>query len=179
MLYAAIIILSIGRLGLLISKGYFWLFAVFYFMTSIPSLAVYQAPLVIAMEMSTDEQRTRISLTQSLAYATALCGGPLLFWVFNDWVTFTLITTLPLMMFLFMRPIMIESPRWLISRGYIKQSLKELKKIAALNKSNLSEAAIEKLNSSPEIRETKSYSFITLFTRWNLAKKTILVITEW
>ena len=73
---------------------------------------------------------------------------------------------------------MIESPRWLATKGETKKCVKELKKIAKINGTTISDKVIESLNeqiSTPE----KSYGIMSLFSSWNLAKISINTIIGW
>ncbi|RZC39744.1 organic cation transporter 1 [Asbolus verrucosus] len=176
--YASIITLIIGRLGLIMSRGIYSLFIAFSIIGSLPSLAIFQAPLVISVEISSIEDRTFIPLLQCIGWTAGLCIAPMIFWALGEWISFTLITTLPLILFLFISRYMIESPRWLASKGKMKKCVKELKRIAKLNNSEVSDKVLMSLNKET-IKPEKNFGVMSLFSSWNLAKKSILIITGW
>lgn len=73
---------------------------------------------------------------------------------------------------------MIESPRWLASRGKMVQCEKMLRRIAKVNGTTLNDDALEMLkihSSNPE----KIYGVMSLFSSWRLARNTIMIVTCW
>ncbi|KAJ3650352.1 hypothetical protein Zmor_022045 [Zophobas morio] len=177
-IYAAIITLLIGRLGLLVSKGIFILFAICSLIGNLSALPLFQTPLVISVEISSDKDRASIPLLQCIGWTVGLCIAPMIFWAVGGWVPFLIITSVPVFFFMFIQSYMIESPRWLATKGETKKCVKELKKIAKINGTTISDKVIESLNeqiSTPE----KSYGIMSLFSSWNLAKISINTIIGW
>lgn len=73
---------------------------------------------------------------------------------------------------------MIESPRWLARKGKIKRCIRELKKIAIVNQTNLPndlEDRIREISANTE----NVYGVMSLFSSWRLAKNGLLIITGW
>lgn len=73
---------------------------------------------------------------------------------------------------------MIESPRWLASKGQLKKCLKELKTIAKVNKTTISDKILVSLNQET-VEPEKNFGYMTLFSSRNLAKNSILTIIGW
>lgn len=74
--------------------------------------------------------------------------------------------------------IIIESPRWLASRGKIAKCVKELEKIARMNGTKVPENAamqLQKMNYGTE----KTFGIIRLFSSWRLTKNSILIMVGW
>ncbi|XP_044258054.1 beta-alanine transporter isoform X1 [Tribolium madens] len=176
--YAGIVSVVVGRLGLLVSKGFFLLFVAFLIIGNLSGMALFQAPLVISVEISSVEDRAMIPLLQCVGWTLGLCVSPLIFWWLGDWIPFTVITTVPVLIFLFFRPYMIESPRWLASKGKIKECVVELKKIAKINRTQLSDKVLVTLNNK-SVAEEKNFGVMSLFGSWKLAKKSLLIISSW
>lgn len=91
-------------MGLLISKGFYLLFVAFVIIGNLSSLPLFQSPLVISVEISSVEDRTLIPLLQCIGWTVGLCISPMIFWAMGDWVPFTIVTTLPVLPFLFLQP---------------------------------------------------------------------------
>lgn len=72
----------------------------------------------------------------------------------------------------------IESPKWLADRGKIPRAIKELRKIAKVNHTQLPDDLILSLKKLAE-RKEKVYGVMSLFTSWRLAKNTLLLLTGW
>lgn len=94
-------VITLGRALLTVTSNSLPWFLVFMFIGSMPSTAVYISPLIIAMEISRNEDRTFIAMMQCISWTIALCFMPLLMWLLGDWIPFMLITTLPCAVFLF------------------------------------------------------------------------------
>lgn len=75
--------------------------------------------------------------------------------------------------------LIIESPRWLASKGKIKRCVKELSKIARINKTKLPEEIEMKLQKIINTNNEKVYGVMSLFSSWRLTVNGILVIIGW
>ena len=71
-----------------------------------------------------------------------------------------------------------ESPRWLASRGRVEDTVKVLKYIAKVNKTQIpanTYSVLEKIASKKE----SVYGFASLFSSLRLAKNTLAIIVCW
>ena len=70
-----------------------------------------------------------------------------------------------------------ESPRWLLGRpGRTKESVEVFKQMAKVNKKPIPKDMEARLqNIAEKIQEQKTWGYISLFTTWGLASKTILL----
>ena len=74
---------------------------------------------------------------------------------------------------------MIESPRWLATKRYLKRCAVELNKIARINGKDIviTEKTLKEM--LPDIKAEQVYGIASLFSGWRLAKNTMLIITCW
>lgn len=73
---------------------------------------------------------------------------------------------------------MIESPRWLSSRGRLEDCEKMLRHIAKVNKTTLNDDALEILKQDKFVQE-KLYGMASLFSSFRLAKNTLMMVSLW
>ncbi|KAF2880324.1 hypothetical protein ILUMI_25837 [Ignelater luminosus] len=175
---ATLIALVIGKFASVFTAHIFPLFLVAALIGSLSSTAVYSSPLIIAMEICKDTDRAHIAMLQCLGWTIGLATMPLIMWGVGHWTYFMVLTTLPCALFLFLYGYLIESPRWLISRGKTARCIKELQKIAKVNKTELPKDAILTLNLIAKDTE-KVYGMMSLFSHWRLAKNTICIVICW
>lgn len=71
-----------------------------------------------------------------------------------------------------------ESPRWLASRGRVKDSAKALSQIAKVNGTELPENTYEILEQIAAKKE-KIYGIPSLFSNKRLAKNTLMIMICW
>ncbi|XP_017787307.1 PREDICTED: organic cation transporter 1-like [Nicrophorus vespilloides] len=176
--FMTVVTIVLGRMLSIITAYSVPLFFLTTFIGSLPSTSVFQGPLVIAMEISKNEDRAHIAMMQCLGWTVGLCMLPLLMWVLRDWYYFMLVTTLPCFLYMFSGSFLIESPRWLASKGKTKKCVKELHKIAKVNNTKVPEDAIYTL-AKVSGKEEKVYGMLALFSSWRLAKNSFLLITGW
>lgn len=75
---------------------------------------------------------------------------------------------------------MIESPRWLATRGNLKDCAANLMKIAHINGKkdvDITEAYLRKI--LPTIKVEPNYGMASFFTSWRLAINTSLLVSCW
>uniref|UniRef100_T1GAE0 Major facilitator superfamily (MFS) profile domain-containing protein n=1 Tax=Megaselia scalaris TaxID=36166 RepID=T1GAE0_MEGSC len=58
------------------------------------------SPFIISMEISGDEDRTKIAMLQSLGWSVSTTLLPLLCWWLQDWYPFMWVTTIPTILIL-------------------------------------------------------------------------------
>ncbi|XP_053670810.1 beta-alanine transporter isoform X2 [Anopheles nili] len=178
--YLSVLIITVGRLVSMFTAAYYAVFCVAAVVGSLTAHSIFQAPLIVAMEISKSERRGHISMMQCIGWTTGICILPMVFWATKDWFWALLIATLPIVVFLFIPRYMIESPRWLSTRGNYREAMRQLRQIASINgirKLAFDEAVLEKQLANH--RTDKVYGLASLFNGWRMAKNTLLVIMCW
>lgn len=102
-----------------ITSSIYVLYAAASFISMMTSMLIFLSPLIIAMEISKEEDRSKIAMFQCIGWTLGLSIMPLIFWVVRDWVWFLMLTTLPIGLFALWSKYMIESPRWLATKGHL------------------------------------------------------------
>ncbi|KAI4467000.1 solute carrier family 22 member [Holotrichia oblita] len=176
--YITLSVLFVGRVMSVFTSKYIWVFAFAALLGNLATPSVFQSPLTIAMEISKNENRAKVQFAQALGSTTALCLMPFVYWIFKDWVPFMLLTSLPCGIYLFSCKWFVESPRWLASRQKTKKCINELEKIARVNGRELDDEVLVILEKNTHSKEA-TYGFMSLFSNWALAKKTILLMIIW
>jgi OCT family organic cation transporter-like MFS transporter 4/5 len=74
---------------------------------------------------------------------------------------------------------MIESPRWLATKGRFKECARELQKIADINGKDvkITESILEEMMPNQIVEPV--YGIASLFCHWRLAKNTLLLLVSW
>ena len=107
-----------------------------------------------------------------------MCLLPLIGWLWGDWFIASLIGGSAMASLFLAYPLVMESPRWLLSqKGRTVEAKLLINKIAEMNNKPAPENLDKRLNDINEIilNEPK-YGVISLFSRWGMAKKTVLLI---
>lgn len=179
MVYLVGIILTlVGRTLSIFTAHIYYVFLIANVIATFPSMLATQSVLVISMEISQPEHRARIAVFQNLGWTAGMCIMPLIYWAVGDWVIFTIATTLPLVLYLFLYRNIIESPRWLASQGNIDGCVRELKKIAKKNGTIVTDEAVAILEEGTCTKGSSS-GIMSIFSSISLAKNTILLLIAW
>lgn len=179
MFYLSAIIIIAGRIMSSVTASIYFLYAIASFISMMTSMLIFLSPLIIAMEISKEEDRGKIAMFQCIGWTLGLSIMPLIFWAVRDWVWFLMLTTLPIGLFALWNRYMIESPRWLATKGHLGRCAKELNRIAKINGKDIviTEKMIKEL--LPNEESDNVYGILSLFTHWRLAKNTIMLIIVW
>uniref|UniRef100_A0A8D8AUU4 Solute carrier family 22 member 21 n=1 Tax=Culex pipiens TaxID=7175 RepID=A0A8D8AUU4_CULPI len=178
--YFSVLIITAGRLISMFTASYYLVFSIAAVLGSLTANSIFQAPLIIAMEISKSERRGYISMMQCIGWTVGLCILPMVFWATRDWFWALMFTTIPIFLFIFIPQYLIESPRWLAQRGYYGRAMTQLRRIATVNgirELAFDERTLEKLLSHRKVE--KVYGMASLFSGWRMAKNTILCVICW
>ncbi|XP_046383065.1 carcinine transporter [Ischnura elegans] len=177
---AGIALLVVGRAAAVLCASIYPLFAICIFFSNSSLLAVFQSPLAIGTEFCCREKRSRINMLQCVGWTIGISATPLLAWAVGDWVTLSLATTLPSLIFLFIIKLMPESPRWLMAKGRPEEAHKILSEIATVNGRKLPTNSLSMLKQASErCGKEKVYGIPSLFSSKRLAGYTVLILICW
>ena len=115
-------------------------------------------------------------MKQYIAWTAGMVILSLTFWATRDWFWCVLLTTLPCVVFICLPKYLIESPRWLASRGEYRRAAKELNKIARLNgikNINLNEDKLQHKLGHHE--DQQHYGMGALFHNFQIGKNTMII----
>ncbi|XP_017007624.1 carcinine transporter isoform X2 [Drosophila takahashii] len=177
--YISVVFCSLGRLGsIMCTSSYTW----FLIMSGIVGLTVnslFQSPQIIGMEISREEDRSRIAFFQSCGWSIGTTLMPLLYWWLRHWDSFMWLTSIPTAMVLLFSKYVIESPRWLISKQRFREAIVQLQKIAKINghRFDMTEKELAEIYSRD--KQDVTYGIASLFAGWRLARNTIIMGFSW
>ncbi|XP_058813705.1 solute carrier family 22 member 21 [Topomyia yanbarensis] len=171
--------ITIGRTLAVFSAPHYWLFAALAFLGSFSSNTAFQSPLIIAMEISKDENRAALSMWQLFGWTVGVCLAPLVLWWCRDWFWFLLITSVPCLMVYCLPEYNIESPRWLASQGRYRDCIRELTKIARINGKCFECTEDDLRQQVPQKEVEQTYGIASLFSGLHMAKLTGLLLVGW
>ncbi|KAH8346625.1 hypothetical protein KR084_007129 [Drosophila pseudotakahashii] len=177
--YISVVFCSLGRLGsIMCTSSYTW----FLIMSGIVGLTVnslFQSPQIIGMEISREEDRSRIAFFMSCGWSIGTTLMPLLYWWLRHWDSFMWLTSIPTAMILFFSKYVIESPRWLISKQRFREAIVQLQKIAKINghRFDMTEKELAEIYSRE--KQDVTYGIASLFAGWRLARNTIIMGFSW
>ncbi|KAH8382648.1 hypothetical protein KR009_004598 [Drosophila setifemur] len=177
--YISVVFCSLGRIGsIMCTSSYTW----FLIMSGIVGLSVnslFQSPQIIGMEISREEDRSRIAFFQSCGWSIGTTLMPLLYWWLGHWDSFMWLTSVPTAMVLFFSKYVIESPRWLISKRRFREAIVQLQKIAKFNghRFDMTEKELAEIYSRE--KQDVTYGIASLFSGWRLARNTIIMGFSW
>ncbi|KAG8230554.1 hypothetical protein J437_LFUL010155 [Ladona fulva] len=169
-------LLLLGRVSATLTAGIYGLYVFFIFVSNASLLTLFHSPLAIGMEFCSKQDRTKINMLQCIGWTLGICCMPLLAWAIGDWVTFTLSTTLPIVIFVFLLKLMPESPRWLMSKGRAEESLAILRRIAKTNGRGLPADSLTRLRAAAGVSKERVYGIASLFSSKRLAYFTSLIL---
>lgn len=170
---------AIGRTFAVLAAPHYWLFAGLAFLGSFSSNTSFQSPLIVAMEISKDENRAALSMWQLFGWTVGVCIAPLILWWCRNWVWFMLITSIPCLLFYCLPQYNIESPRWLSSQGRYRDCIRELAKIAKVNGKRFLMTEEDLRKHIPEKEVEQTYGMASLFSGFHMARLTSLLLISW
>ncbi|GLV44628.1 uncharacterized protein CBL_02858, partial [Carabus blaptoides fortunei] len=134
---------------------------------------------IIVMEYMRPSKRTfALNLCIGLFYCLACTLVPWIAVAMNTWKRFLLVITIPHLIILGYYFLLPESAQWLLSKGRVEEAIKCFKKIALINKRQLSDDAIDGLRmyNSEHIIINRSSNVFSLFKTPKLRRKTTILI---
>uniref|UniRef100_A0A8D8A2R7 Solute carrier family 22 member 5 n=1 Tax=Culex pipiens TaxID=7175 RepID=A0A8D8A2R7_CULPI len=170
---------ALGRALAVFTAPHYGLFTLLAFVGSFASNTGFQSPLIVAMEISKDENRASLSMWQLGGWTVGICVAPMILWLCRDWVWLLLGSSLPLLVFYCLPQYNIESPRWLAGQGRYPECIRMLRKIAKVNGKKFDLTVEELQEKAPRKEFEKMYGIVSLFSGSHMAKLTSLLLVGW
>lgn len=177
--YVGAVLSTIGRCLCVVTTSSLTLFVITSSLAALTVNSLFQSPVVVAMEISGEDERSSIAMYQSFGWFLGTTFMPFLYWWLRDWIPFMLVTTLPIVFVVFFYKYAIESPRWLISRRRYADALVQFKKIAFINARSVTTTEKELSELYGKSEEENMFGVASLFTHWRIAKNTIIMGYSW
>ncbi|XP_055333871.1 beta-alanine transporter-like [Paramacrobiotus metropolitanus] len=179
--YIAVTLQLLSGVGTVFAPN-FVVFCIIRFINGLTTIPVWIFPLIMALELIGPNKRAPVGTTMSLINTLAVLGLGGIAYAIRDWMSLQLTVTLSFSFLIFWWWLLPESPRWLMAEGRFEDMLKIVKKIARLNRVELTEEQIETwrdtyFKSTGKVDLTAArYSPLDLFRTPNLRMKTILMV---
>ncbi|XP_072942106.1 solute carrier family 22 member 1-like [Epargyreus clarus] len=169
----------IGRIISLLPGRSFLVFLSGSLLTSFATWSAMQTATIICVEITSSKRRSMLTCIRFASGSLAVAIMPFIYWWVKDWKTFVIVTTIPLIVFFLFSWNIIESPRWQFTNGKTKQCVKQLKRMAKINKTTLSQKTEEELLCYKPESTSKSLGPLALFSGRTLALYTTLQLVLW
>ncbi|XP_063863454.1 carcinine transporter-like [Scylla paramamosain] len=166
----------------------YWSWVACRFLVGLTVPAIYQIPFIISLELVGPSYRSFVTVMTCLFYV----GGMLLLagvaYLVRNWVYLCLVTSLPFFTYIVYWWYLPESPRWLLSQGRLQEARTILVKMAEVNKTELPESFLQKLQDRMLAQQALSVSsaqyhtssgFFSMCHTPNMRLKAILITIVW
>ncbi|XP_042232985.1 carcinine transporter-like [Homarus americanus] len=166
----------------------FWAWLTCRFLVGLTVPAIYQIPFIISLELVGPSYRSFVTVMTCLFYV----GGMLLLagvaYLVRNWVYLCLVTSLPFFVYVVYWWYLPESPRWLLSKGRLQEARTILTKMAEVNKTELPDSFMQKLQdrmmaqqalSTSSAQKNSATGFFSMCYTPNMRLKAILITMVW
>ncbi|XP_067002469.2 carcinine transporter [Anabrus simplex] len=165
----------------------FWSWAAYRAIVGLTIPAIYQIPFIIALELVGPNYRSFVTVMMCIFYTVGLIILSGIAYLVRDWVTLSIVTSAPFLVYYFYWCFLPESPRWLLARGRFEEASKILETLAKINNKELPPTFRQKLKQkmalhrtkSEEIRMKQTPGMMMLCKTPNMRLKTILITLNW
>ena len=138
-------------------------------------LPLFQSPLSITTEISTVQARGFVIGWGCITWSIGNCILPFIAWLIKRWKILSVVCTIPMVFVFFCYKIIPESPRWLLSKKRTEDAKDVLREIAEVNKAELPKDFDEQVEAIANESGGPTYGYLSLFSCWTLAWRTICV----
>ncbi|XP_078661285.1 organic cation transporter protein-like isoform X2 [Branchiostoma floridae x Branchiostoma belcheri] len=151
-------------------------FVIMRFIVGASVSGVFLSAFVIGTELTGREDRTWTGTLPHISFAIGYMLYALMAWGIRDWRQLQLAMALPNIILLFAWPFVIESPRWLLSRGRDEEAKQILLKAAKVNKVTIPDEVLEE---KAHKKDVKQYTAIDLIRTPHLRLMNIICCYNW
>jgi len=145
------------------------------------AIASYISSFTYAIEVCPKESRTTVAFLIQTSQTLSHITTPLFGFIFRQWRVVGLAGSLLSVPFLFLYPIIPESPRWLLSRSRLNEAKQVCQRFAKSNNVKLQESDWDELM-SVEVKKNKhnvKYSVLDLFKRKRCRFLSFMIFLTW
>ncbi|CAB3242378.1 unnamed protein product [Arctia plantaginis] len=177
----SIFMLVIGRFISILTSSSLTFFTIGCIVAWFPSWSAPQSTAIISLEISSSKRRASVAKLKLVATSLGMFLMPFFYWWLRNWQFFLIITTALQLPFLIFSWKLIESPQWLWIKGRSRQTLKTLKYISKINKTDLHpDTESEILTKSPsKANKTEVLGLLALLSSWRIVVTTMLQLLLW
>eukprot|EP00058_Branchiostoma_floridae_P009776 XP_002595264.1 hypothetical protein BRAFLDRAFT_232974 [Branchiostoma floridae] len=159
-------------------------FVVFRALVGATTSAVFLPGFVIGTELVAPSMRTWAGTLIQIFFSIGFMLLALLAYLIRDWRTLQLVISLPNAVFIFAYPLIIESPRWLLSKGRDEEVAAIMRTAAKVNGVTLPDEVfttkkVEVKVEDNEPKDERTHTIIDLVRTPNMAKKSVLIFFNW
>ncbi|XP_078580614.1 organic cation transporter protein-like isoform X4 [Branchiostoma floridae x Branchiostoma japonicum] len=159
-------------------------FVVFRALVGATTSAVFLPGFVIGTELVAPSMRTWAGTLIQIFFSIGFMLLALLAYLIRDWRTLQLVISLPNAVFIFAYPLIIESPRWLLSKGRDEEVAAIMRTAAKVNGVTLPDEVfttkkVEVKVENNEPKDERTHTIIDLVRTPNMAKKSVLIFFNW
>ncbi|XP_071949867.1 organic cation transporter protein-like [Antedon mediterranea] len=130
--FLTIIIGAFAGTVLVFTKTYI-AFVVVWFILAMCEMSILTTLFILYAELCAPKERMIILAINAVSFGVGFCLITPIAYIFKDWRHFQLAITLPIIVFLPCWWVIVESPRWLLSKGRFAEAKEVFKKIAKFN----------------------------------------------
>ncbi|XP_035658033.1 organic cation transporter protein-like [Branchiostoma floridae] len=178
-LFIGIFLQLISGVAVAFSPNYAF-FVVFRALVGVSTSTVFLPAFVIGTELVASSMRTWAATLIEIFFAVGFMLLALIAYLIRDWRTLQLAISLPNAAFLFTYPLIIESPRWLLSKGRDEEVAAIMRTAAKVNGVTLpDEVFTTKKVDIEKPADERTYTVIDLVRTPNMAKKSLLIFFNW
>ncbi|XP_022208319.2 carcinine transporter [Drosophila obscura] len=145
----------------------------------------FTAIYILMMETVGPEYRTlTANLSLATFYTLGACVLPWIAYACNNWRTFAVVTSAPIIILNLMCLIIPESPRWLLSVGKVERGFKVIRKVAKINGKTVPEDVLAAFRECSEIayheeQSAKKYTLLDIFKSCRMGRIVLILILNW
>ncbi|XP_023214691.1 organic cation transporter protein-like isoform X1 [Centruroides sculpturatus] len=148
------------------------------------SIVIFQIPFVLAMELVKPQKRSTSGMCICSTFPFVIALMCLLAYLSRNWFILSLITSVPLVIFLVIWYFVPESPRWLVAQNRIDEAEVIVQKIAKVNKKKIPPNFLKTFMASKGIANQKNkkdikFTFVHIIKYPNIRKNFLLVTFGW
>ncbi|KAL4233279.1 hypothetical protein ACF0H5_007963 [Mactra antiquata] len=174
--YGAVVLMTASSIVLSWAHEY-WLFCVIEFILGAAVVAAFMPAYIITIEITCAKKRIWPGVISDFPYVAGLLVlSGVAYWL-KDWFKIQLYTSLPCVILLSYWWLIPESPRWLLTKGRVKEAEVAIRRMARWNKTKVPDKMFDEKTLEEDI--DKDSSFVKLFNTRKQLFRTCVIFFNW